>query len=151
MPSPRRATDADSAALADLFWRIREAAVPAIPMIVHPRHTLEPFLRARIARDETWVVPGTGDTLAGFLVLSPGHLEHLYLAPEVTGAGLGSRLVAFAQERQPHGLSLWAFQSNIRAIRFYARHGFRPVEWTDGDNEEGAPDVRMVWPGRAGA
>ena len=37
-----------------------------------------------------------------------------------------------------------------RGLRFYERHGFTAVEWTDGDNEEGEPDVRMVWrrPGR---
>ena len=59
--------------------------------------------------------------------------------------GLGARLVEVAKERFPAGLQLWAFQSNAGALRFYERHGFTAVEWTDGDNEEGEPDVRMVW------
>ena len=42
-------------------------------------------------------------------------------------------------------MQLWAFQSNTGALRFYERHGFVAVEETDGDNEERAPDVRMVW------
>ena len=29
------------------------------------------------------------------------------------------------------------------------RHGFNQVHWTDGDNDEAAPDVLMVWPGTA--
>ena len=42
-------------------------------------------------------------------------------------------------------MQLWAFQSNTGALRFYERHGFVAVEETDGDNEEGAPDLRMRW------
>jgi hypothetical protein len=42
------------------------------------------------------------------------------------------------------------FQSNAGARRFYEREGFVAVEETDGrGNEEGAPDLRCVWPGRA--
>ncbi len=41
---------------------------------------------------------------------------------------------------------LWTFQTNLPARRFYERHGFIAVRWTDGaSNEERAPDVRYVW------
>jgi hypothetical protein len=33
----------------------------------------------------------------------------------------------------------------VRARRFYERHGFVAEATTDGDNEEGAPDVRYRW------
>ena len=55
--------------------------------------------------------------------------------------------MALAKERFPGGMQLWAFRSNTAAIRFYERHGFRQVRWTDGDNDEGEPDVLMEWPG----
>ena len=43
-------------------------------------------------------------------------------------------------------LELWCFQRNEAARRFYAREGFAEVEWTEGaDNDEGLPDVRLVW------
>ena len=43
--------------------------------------------------------------------------------------------------------TLWVFQSNTRAIRFYERHGFVEVERTDGaGNEERSPT--SAWPGR---
>lgn len=54
-------------------------------------------------------------------------------------------LVALAKERRPAGLGLWVFASNTGAVRFYERHGFAVVGGTDGDNEEGAPDLRMQW------
>ena len=53
------------------------------------------------------------------------------------------------QDRQPDGFSLWTFQQNLRARRFYERHGFVAVEETDGlGNEERAPDVRYLWTGK---
>ncbi|MGY3201023.1 GNAT superfamily N-acetyltransferase [Streptomyces sp. TE5632] len=68
----------------------------------------------------------------------------MYLAPE--WRGLGDRFVAPAEERGPEGLSPWTFQVNAPAHRFYERHGFEAVEWTDGcGNEEREPDVRYVW------
>ena len=43
-------------------------------------------------------------------------------------------------------LSLWTFQQNLRARRFYETHGFTIVVETDGqDNEEKLPDVLYRW------
>jgi hypothetical protein len=54
--------------------------------------------------------------------------------------------VALAKERSPGGLGLWAFQVNKPARRFYERHGFVAVTFTDGSgNEEREPDVRYEW------
>ena len=41
-----------------------------------------------------------------------------------------------------HGRVVYTFQANAGARRFYERHGFVPVEFTDGQaNEERCPDV----------
>ena len=46
----------------------------------------------------------------------------------------------------PDGFSLWTFQKNEGARRFYERHGFDAVELTDGSgNMEREPDVRYAW------
>lgn len=37
------------------------------------------------------------------------------------------------------------------ARRFYERHGFVVVDATEGDNEEGAPDVCYQWLGSCGS
>ena len=44
---------------------------------------------------------------------------------------------------------LWTFAANTGARRFYERHGFVATRRTDGDNEEGAPDILYVWSGAA--
>jgi GNAT superfamily N-acetyltransferase len=79
--------------------------------------------------------------------LGEHELEELYVLPAWAGRGIRSRLIALAKHRRPAGLELWTFQANAGARRFYERHGFRAVEFTDGSgNEEGQPDVRYMWP-----
>ena len=73
-------------------------------------------------------------------------LDQLYLAPEWTGRGIGSRLVELAKQRRPAGLDLFTFQVNDGARRFYERHGFTAIWFGDGsENEEGQPDLRYAW------
>jgi GNAT superfamily N-acetyltransferase len=96
---------------------------------------------------ETWVVVD-GERVVALMTLAPGWIEQLYVAPDRLGEGFGGRLVTLAKERQPAGLTLWTFQVNARARRFYERNGFVAVELGDGStNEEGQPDVRYEWPG----
>jgi putative acetyltransferase len=82
--------------------------------------------------------------IGALLVLGGSWIEQLYVDPQHAGQGLGSQLVEHAQSRRSF-LQLWTFQSNLGARRFYDRHGFLPKETTDGDNEEGAPDIRFEW------
>jgi GNAT superfamily N-acetyltransferase len=75
-----------------------------------------------------------------------GWIEQLYAQPGHTGRGLGKGLLQLAlAELRAAGaetLRLWCFQANTGARRFYERHGFVAVAFTDGrDNEEGCPDV----------
>ncbi len=94
---------------------------------------------------ETWVAVN-GDELVGFLSLRDDFLDQLYLAPEWTGRGIGSRLVELAKQRRPAGLDLFTFQVNDGARRFYERHGFTAIWFGDGsENEEGQPDLRYAW------
>jgi GNAT superfamily N-acetyltransferase len=81
----------------------------------------------------------------GFLARERDEVLALYLAPEVRGRGVGKALLDAAKERRER-LTLWVFQRNAGALRFYAREGFAEVERTDGArNDERLPDVRMVW------
>lgn len=75
-----------------------------------------------------------------------GWIEQLYVEPGFTGHGLGAALLRqalaelHAAGAQP--VRLWCFQANAGARRFYERHGFVAVDFTDGrGNEEGCPDV----------
>ncbi|GAB2774479.1 GNAT family N-acetyltransferase [Streptomyces chlorus] len=142
----RRALPADSAPAAGVWLRSFAAALPGV---VRPRSDDEVhgyFRHVLVPLRETWVAETEGGGLVGVMVLEDEELAQLYLAPEWRGRGLGDRFVALAKEHRPEGLFLWTFQVNGPAHRFYERHGFEAVEWTDGSrNEEREPDVRFVW------
>ena len=141
----RLAGPTDSDQLAELWLRSRKAAVPSIPAPVHDDDDVRGYFgRVVVPTMEVWVVERQGAIVA-LLALSERWIEHLYVEPGLTGQGLGTRLLGRARERRPGGLDLWTFQSNAGARRFYERHGFVAVGMTEGDNEEGAPDVRYEW------
>ncbi|CAL9426114.1 hypothetical protein SUDANB176_01957 [Streptomyces sp. enrichment culture] len=142
----RAVSPADADAAAGVWLRSFAAALPTV---VRPRSDDEVYAYFRhvlVPLRETWVAEVPDGGVVGVMVLEDEELAQLYLAPEWRGRGLGDRLVALAKERSPGGLSLWTFQVNAPAHRFYERHGFTAVERTDGSgNEEREPDVRYVW------
>lgn len=83
-----------------------------------------------------------------------GWIDQLYLHPDWTGRGIGSRFVELAKARlvseqdKPAGslIRLYTFQENTGGRRFYERHGFKAIAFGDGSgNEEGTPDVLYEW------
>ena len=141
----RRATTSDASATADVYLRSFGAALPTV---VRPRSDDEVHAYIRdvvVPSRETWVAVAE-EQVVGLMVVAGDLLSQLYLDPDWRGRGIGDRFVALAKERSPQGLSLWTFQVNKPAHRFYERHGFVEAERTDGSgNEEREPDVRYVW------
>jgi chorismate mutase/GNAT superfamily N-acetyltransferase len=155
----RPATVEDADDLADLFLASRAASYPAIPHPVHPPDGVRRWLRSRFdaERTEVWLAeddPAAGDDPAGpvgLLLVEDAWLHSLYVLPGRTGQGVGAVLLDVAKSLRPEGLGLWVFETNERARRFYAAHGFVEVRRTDGSgpdgNEEQQPDIEMRWPG----
>lgn len=145
----RRATGADAPAVADVWLRSFAAALPTVVRPHSDEEVRAYFRDVVLPAAETWVAgagPAGGGAVVGVMVLEGDELSQLYLAPDRRGHGIGDRFVRLAKERRPRGLSLWTFQVNTPARRFYERHGFTAVEWTDGSgNEEREPDVRYEW------
>jgi GNAT superfamily N-acetyltransferase len=144
---PRRAKREEAAGVAAVWLRSRQASIPAIPPPVHSDLEVHEFFATVVLPDrETWVIDDDHGEIVALLVLEPGSIDQLYVHPGHTGRGLGSRLLDVAKAVYPEGLDLWTFAANTGARRFYERHGFVAVESTEGDNEEGAPDIRYHWP-----
>ncbi|MEM8555098.1 MAG: GNAT family N-acetyltransferase [Pseudomonadota bacterium] len=90
-------------------------------------------------------VAETGGEVTGFLGQSPNTIISLYVHSQMRGQGIGSALLNHAKGRAKT-LTLWTFQANTGAQRFYLRHGFREVARTDGDtNDERLPDIEYRW------
>ncbi len=114
---------------------------------VHTRQgVIDHFTASVLSKQRCWIAERDGKT-CGFLALDPadGLVSALYLAPDAHGQGIGKALLDQAKAECPTGLGLWTFVANTGARRFYEREGFREVARTDGDNEEGLPDILFRW------
>ncbi|MGC5033430.1 GNAT family N-acetyltransferase [Micromonospora sp. DT229] len=145
----RRALDSDADAVTEVFLASRAAAMPYLPRLYDDEQTRAWIAQVMLPGSTTWVAESTttGEIL-GFAALDGDLLEHLYLRPEARRQGIGTALLAQAQQAGPGGLSLRVFARNTEARAFYERHGFRPVDSNDGSrNEENEPDLTYHWPG----
>lgn len=96
------------------------------------------FVKRRI------LVAELNGAVAGYLSVDvpTEEITALFVGPR--GRGIGTALMREAQDRHAQ-LWLWTFLQNDGARRFYARNRFAELERSDGDNDEGLPDVRLGW------
>jgi GNAT superfamily N-acetyltransferase len=141
----RQAMPNDAAGVADVYLTSRKTFLPFAPLA----HS-DAEVREWVA---TVLIPSGGVTVAttfnepiGMMALShDGQLDwidQLYLHPSSVGRGIGSQLLERAKRELGSRIRLYTFQANSASRRFYERHGFRPVAFSDGHaNEEHCPDV----------
>ncbi|MEY9784584.1 GNAT family N-acetyltransferase [Sinorhizobium fredii] len=103
------------------------------------------FFRNRVYRDcSVWGV-FERDLLVGIVAFRPAWIDQLYVLPTHQGRGVGASLLNVARTGAAQ-LSLWTFQRNRGARRFYEKHGFVAVQETDGcRNEKREPGVLYRW------
>lgn len=140
----RRATAVDAGAIADVFS-------PSLRLLTFlpELHTPDEdrWFIANIILTECVVTLAEHEgSIISFLARERDEVRLLHTHPDHIGKGAGSLLLNAAQSVGLPTLQLWCFQANTRARKFYERHGFHPVEFTDGArNEEKTPDVRYRW------
>lgn len=139
----RPATPADAPACAAILnaW-IDET--PWMPR-VHPHEDVERHYRDFVFQKRK-VTVAEGDAPVGYLALDreEGFITSFFLKPEARGRGVGKRLLDDAKVGAEM-LQLWTFVANEGARGFYEREGFAEVDRSDGDNEEGLPDILYRW------
>ena len=141
----RRAARDDAQEVGEV-WLRSFASAYAFPA-AHSDDDIRRWIRDElIPNHETWLAEDDRGIL-GLLTREPGWVDQLYIDPVAQGEGIGRQMLELAMTLEPSGeLQLWTFQANDRARPFYARNGFVEVELTEGGgNEEGQPDVRLVW------
>lgn len=142
--SLRTATVADADAIAAVFSPSRRLLkfLPEIYTVEEDRWFIEHVI---LEECQVTVLADNG-AIVSFIAQQGSEIRLLHTHPDQIGNGAGSLLVNRAKARGPDMLELWCFQANEKARRFYERHGFVPVEFTNGDrNEEKTPDVRYRW------
>lgn len=85
------------------------------------------------------------DSVVGFAACDGTEVDALYVTKAARGKGVGTALLGALQQRHEK-LTLWTFQANKRAQKFYERHGFKEIARSDGArNDEKLPDVQFEW------
>ena len=135
----------DAEAVADVLLLSRKAFLPYLPS---PRSDAEvrAWIRDTVLPNQAVTVALTQNQVAGLLAVDERDgttwITHLYVRPPHVGQGIGSRLLAYAMDGSRGAVRLYCFQRNERARRFYERHGFKAIAFSDGSaNEERCPDV----------
>ena len=82
--------------------------------------------------------------VVAFVAASDERLDLLYVDPDCQRRGIGSRLLRWAKEQSTGRLSLFTFERNSRARRFYESRGFRVVGHGFEEYWQ-LPDVTYEW------
>jgi putative acetyltransferase len=141
-PVIRPATSDDAPEIVRIFRDSRAEAMPWLPVLHTPEED-EAWFRGSLAGESYVFVEES--RILGYAVLQEDELHDLYVAPDAQGRGVGSALFERVREARPDGFRIWVFRDNVRARRFYEARGCRLIDATDGDNEEGLPDVHYEW------
>ncbi|HEY2372882.1 MAG TPA: GNAT family N-acetyltransferase [Gaiellaceae bacterium] len=153
------ASPADAPALATVFvrcWRdgyrgvVADQILDALAVDDAERrwHTLVAEHRVLVARDGDGSAVGMVRFGADEDDPRLGHVFSLYVDPAASGAGVGRALLVHAcAELASSGFSratLWVFEANERALRFYRANGWAPTGRTRVEPEWLAPELQLA-------
>ncbi len=132
-----------------MFAASRGAAMPWLPVLHTPDEDVA-FFASEIESSYGWGATEDG-RLLGFALLRDGWLNHLYVAPEWRGSGVGSALLSRVVAQSTGPVDLWAFARNEPALAFYATARLRGggADRRSGERGEGARRPDAARPGRA--
>jgi GNAT superfamily N-acetyltransferase len=141
----RPATAADAPRVAGLLIDTRSAFMPYAPS-AHPDEELRAWVAGSLVPSGgVTVAERHGQVVAAMATEQSGAFSwvtQMAVDPALVGQGIGSLLLAQAIRTLALPIRLYTFQANAGARRFYERHGFQPIQFTDGrGNEEQCPDV----------
>jgi len=145
----RRYVAADEDAAVELWRRSWQTAYPDIDFAARLawwrarwRSELVPICTIMVAEAGGELV----GQMVGFVTVDPrtGYLDQIVVAPEAWGSPAASALVGAAKRIAPSGLDLHVNRDNLRAVRFYEKHGFA-ISGEEVNPRSGAPVYKMSW------
>lgn len=113
---------------------------------LHSHEEVVKHYQTVVASERRSFVVASGSRIAGMMALGTDHLvTALYVGAAFRRQGVGHMLLDCAKRECGSDVSLWTFQKNVAAQQFYLHEGFVEINRTDGDNEEGLPDMLLEW------
>ncbi|MEN2768457.1 GNAT family N-acetyltransferase [Ornithinibacillus xuwenensis] len=84
------------------------------------------------------------DTVVGMIAYNEAEISQLYVHINYQAKGIGQRLLEFAKAKSNGRLTLYTFEVNKNAQRFYEKNGFKIIG-RGHENEEKLPDILYEW------
>jgi ribosomal protein S18 acetylase RimI-like enzyme len=145
----RSATLSDAHIITEVYIASRKAFIPFAPL-AHSDESIYQWISTILIPANQVTVAVINDAIIGMMATSQkegiGWIDQLYISPCSVGHGAGSQLLTFAKSKLGSPIRLHTFQENFDARRFYERHGFKILEFSDGAaNEEKCPDILYEW------
>ncbi|MFD2045795.1 GNAT family N-acetyltransferase [Ornithinibacillus salinisoli] len=85
-----------------------------------------------------------GDNVVGMIAYNKTEISQLYIHLDYQGIGIGQKLLDKAKKHSNGRLTLYTFEVNKKAQRFYEKHGFKIIG-RGHENEENLPDIQYEW------
>jgi ribosomal protein S18 acetylase RimI-like enzyme len=113
---------------------------------LHSAEAVADYYRNSVYPDQRLMVAETAGEIAGMMsVTRDDVVSGLYVGSRFRRRGIGSHFIERAKRELGGVIKLWTFQANTNAQSFYQNRDFVEINRTDGDNEEGLPDVLLEW------
>ena len=125
------------------MWRASKQAVLGVEELHNFEDHLH-YLSVVLTRDNRIYLAMFNEVVVGLMATDGTWINQLYIHIDYQGKGIGSRMVNLAKQLSSGSLSLHTFEVNLKARRFYEKHGFSMVG-RGRDNEENLPDVLLTW------
>lgn len=84
------------------------------------------------------------EKVVGMIAYNKNEISQLYIHVGYQGIGIGEALLNKAKEHSSERLTLYTFDINQKAQRFYEKHGFIIIG-RGNENEENLPDIQYEW------
>lgn len=139
------ATINDARSVAEILIDVRLQCMPYAPL-AHRAEATHAWVRECLIASGGVTVAKNGAGVVGLIACSHSEncrwITQMAVSPAYIGHGIGTQLLLHALGTLPPPIRLYTFQANFGARRFYERHGFCAVAYTDGSgNEERCPDI----------
>lgn len=124
----RKAKEDDTEKLATLFLITRQKTFKSAP----PQKFKMGDYKESVVAEEVWIAEEDGD-IVGFVSLwRPDNFIHnLFVHPDWQNQGIGQKLLKKAEKRLSFPMELKVTTDNIKAQKFYQKHGWEKVALRD--------------------
>lgn len=102
------------------------------------------FLNNILNKDNEIYIAVDNSKVVGLIAFNKNEVNQLYIHNDFQGKGLGKRLLDMAKINSDGRLTLYTFEINYKAQRFYDRNGFKVIS-RGHENEENLDDIKYEW------